>query len=68
MVKYVIGAVVGVALTVSAVTLAARSGEVWLSCYATAKRVDTELMQAERWTMTFKCGKGDIANVVAELR
>lgn len=66
--KYWIGAALGILALASVATMAAKTGEVWLSCYATAKRVDTELMQAERWTMTFKCGKGDISNVVADLR
>ena len=59
--KYVIGAVVGVALTVSAVTLAAKSGEVWLSCYAETTR---GVGSPEQWTMTLRCGKGDIMDKV----
>jgi len=59
------GLVLGFIMTVSFVVVAAKTGEVWLSCYATSIR--TPGMQ-ERWTMTFKCGKGDIANAVAELR
>ena len=66
--KYWIGAAPGILALASVVTMAAKSGEVWLSCYATATRVDKEIMQAERWVMTFKCGKGDIVDVVAELR
>lgn len=62
------GMALGFILTVSFVTVAARTGEVWMSCYATSTRIDTGVMQAEKWTMTFKCGKGDIANVVAELQ
>ncbi len=59
------GMVLGFIMTVSAVTLGAKAGEVWLSCYATSTRSPGS---PERWIMTFKCGKGDIANVVAELR
>ncbi|KKN66374.1 hypothetical protein LCGC14_0471950 [marine sediment metagenome] len=59
------GTALGFILAVSFATVAARSGEVWLSCYATSTRSPGS---PERWIMTFKCGKGDIANVVAELQ
>ena len=60
-----LGMVLGFILTVSFVTVAAKTGEVWMSCYAHMERA-TGLM--ENWKMTLKCGKGDIENVVADLR
>lgn len=56
------GMVLGFIMTVSAVTLAAKSGEVWMSCYAETIRMEGS---PERWVMTLKCGKGDIVDKVA---
>jgi hypothetical protein len=56
-----LGMVLGFILAVSFATVAAKTGEVWLSCYA---EIERPTRAQDKWHMVLKCGKGDIQDKV----